>query len=225
LKGPHITAPRKASARVRGLSLCAALAIASLPASVRAADEADGAYGRFDGDLDLRVGAGAAFARGGPALAAHASLLYLSSAGLYAHYTDALGSAGPAVARSIAAGLVIEPLFLGRYALDLERGPARLDLGLDSLAIGVGAFWEAPRDGSLVADTGLEISLGAALPILARASGPILGVRGALRLRPRAITGEERFDLLDQGALLSLTLAYRHVLPVHLVDAGDRATR
>ncbi len=212
--------------RARFVALSALLALASNARQARADDdEADGVYGRFDGDLDLRLGAGAAFARGGPALAAHASVFYLSSAGVYVHYTDALGTDGPAVTRSIATGLVIEPLFLGRYATNLEHGPARVDLGLDSFALGIGAFWEAPRGGGFGAEPGLEFSIGIGVPFLARATGPVLGVRGALRIRPAGLAGVEPFNLVDQGALLSVTLAWRHVVPVHLVDAADRASR
>lgn len=214
--------------RLAALLVLAGSALALAPSSRAQAaedDGPDGVYGRLDGDLDLRLGAGAAFARGGPALAAHASLLYLSSAGLYVHYTDALGADGPAVTRSIATGVVIEPLFLGRFATNLERGPARVDLGLDSFALGVGAFWEAPRGGTFSSEPGFEFSIGIGVPFFARATGPVLGVRGALRLRPTGFSGAERFDLLDQGALLSVTLGWRHIVPVHLVDAANRLVR
>jgi hypothetical protein len=204
-----------------GLSLC--FALAASPA--RAEDAVDGAYGRFDGDLDLRVGAGAGFARGGPSLSAFVSTLYLSSAGVYVNYMDALSGDGPAVVRSISAGLVVEPLFLGRFALDTEHGPARLDLALDSFALGIGAFWAQPRGGRFEGEPGLEVSAGIGLPFFARATGPVLGVRGALRVRRLALAGAEPFNLLDQGAYLSVTLAWRHILPVHLVDVSDRASR
>ncbi|MDI1449403.1 hypothetical protein [Polyangium sp. 6x1] len=212
--------------RARGAGLAVLLALASSVAAAHAEDDGpDGVYGRLDGDLDVRVGAGAAFARGGPALAAHASLLYLSSAGLFVHYTDALGTDGPAVTRSIATGVVIEPLFLGRFATNLERGPARLDLGLDSFALGMGAFWEAPRGGTFSTEPGFEFSIGLGFPLFARATGPVLGVRGALRIRPTTFAGAGPFRLIDEGALLSVTLAWRHIVPVHLVDPADRLER
>ena len=56
--------------------------------SARAADD-DGLYGRFDGDVELRLGAGPALVSGGPMLSARASALYRSTAGLYADYADA----------------------------------------------------------------------------------------------------------------------------------------
>ena len=206
------------------LGMALALSAAALP-SRAAEDEVDGVYGRFEGDLDLRLGAGVAVAKGGPQLAASVSALYMSTAGLYVHYTDALGSEGPAVIRSIAAGVALEPLFLGRYALDLEHGPPRLDLLLDSLSLQMGAFWDLPRDGVFARDPGFEFAVGFGFPILAQATGPVVGVRGALRFGAPALAGEANGNIIDKGALLSITLSWRHVLPVNIVDAGDRALR
>lgn len=190
------------------------------------ADDADGVYGRFDGDLDLRVGAGASVAQGGVGLSAFLSTLYLSSAGLYAHYTDALGAEGPTIARSIAAGLVLEPLFLGRFASDLERGPARLDLLIDSFSLSLGAVWEQRNLSTPFAkEPGIELAVGLGFPFFAAARGLSLGVRGALRVRPEVVSGQAPFALVEQGALLSITLNWRQILPVHLVDAGDRLDR
>lgn len=205
--------------------LCLAALAAARPA------RADGVYGRFDGDLGLRLGAGAAVADGGAALCAHAAAVYLDTAGFYLHYADALGQPGPAVARSLAAGVHLQPLFLGRYASDLERGPARLDLLLDSFALGVGAFWDARRGASGAAepawawDPGLEIALSLSFPFLPSASGPHIGLRGALRLRAADLDGLGANGPLDRGALLSLTLSWHQIVPAHLVDADDRVDR
>jgi hypothetical protein len=196
------------------------------------AAEGDGVYGRFDGDLTLRAEAGAAFAPGGPSLSVGAAALYLGTAGVYAAYTDAFGSGmpcgpgpecgGPEVRRSIAAGVVMQPLFIARYATNQEHGPAHWDLLVDSFAMEVGAFWAAPRGAGLRAEPGLELALGIALPILARASGPYLGLRGAMR-----IGAEETHGLggLSPSGLLSLTLGYSQVVGVHIVDAGDGVHR
>jgi hypothetical protein len=207
-------------------ALGAALSLSVAAAEARADDdEADGVYGRFEGDLDLRVGAGMALAKGGPSLAASASLLYISSAGLYVHYADALGGEGPAVVRSIAAGLVIEPLFVARYALDLQHGPARLDLLLDSIALQMGAFWDVPRGGAFAHSPGFELALGFGIPIFKTATGPVLGVRGALRFGAPALSGAEGGSVIDKGALLSITLSWRQILQANIIDAADRAQR
>ena len=201
-----------------GLALAATLAALTAATSARAAD--DGVYGRLDGDLELRAEAGAGFASGGPSLAAGVSALYLGTAGLYVHYTDALGSRGADVTRSIAAGLHLEPLFLARYASDLEHGPARLDLLVDSFGVELGSFWSAPRGYGLTAEPGLELAATLAIPLLERANGPFLALRGALRLRQ-----DDAAAALDRAGLFSLTLSFRTMVPVHIVDGGDRLSR
>jgi hypothetical protein len=216
---------RAARARAQSRARRAAITVASslivsLPSPARAAD--DGAFGRLDGDLELDIGAGPAFASGGPALGVDLAAIYLSAAGIYGYYTDALGSKGADVVRSIAAGAELRPLFLGRYAKNLEEGPPRLDLFIDSIALGVGAFWHVARGEAIVSDPGLELALSIDFPFFADATGPFLGVRGALRWRASDFAGRGEGGVLDRGALLSVTLAWHHVLGVHLVDAQDR---
>ncbi len=203
----------------RLLSLAAVSALLGAAPAARA--DGDGVYGRFDGDLELRAHAGAAFAKGGPALAAGLSALYLSTAGIYAHYTDALGGEAPLVKRSFAAGVHLAPLFLARYAVNGERGGAYSDLLLDSFAFELGAFWAEPRAGRFSADPGLELALGVDVPLLPRATGPFLALRGALRWRASDFAAGAKGDLADRGALLSLTLGWHHVIRSGLVDAGD----
>ncbi len=194
------------------------------PAIAHATDD-DGAYGRYDGDLDLRIGAGAAFMQEGPAFSAFGSAMLLSSAGVYVNYLDAFDESRK-VPRSISAGVVIEPMFLARTAFNLEIGSGRLDLLIDSFAIGLGAYWTIPKlPTTPYNDPGIEFSLGFGLPFLPRASGPVLGVKAALRASPAAMAGTEKFGLMEQGAYLSLTLAWRQLVTTHLVDARDRAVR
>jgi hypothetical protein len=194
------------------------------PAIAHATDD-DGAYGRYDGDLDLRLGAGMAIMQEGPALSANVSALLLSSAGLYVQYIDAF-DAGRRIPRSISTGLVIEPLFLARTAFNLQIGKGRLDLAIDSFAIGLGAYWTIPRlPTNPTNEPGIEFSLGFGLPFLAQASGPVLGLRGALRASPAAMAGTEKFGVVEQGAYLSITLSWRQIVMTHLVDARDRAVR
>jgi hypothetical protein len=219
----------KNGARTGARRLCAlasaAVSVVALHGAALAAED-DGLYGRFDGDVTLHLGAGMALAAGGPALAARIEALYLSTAGIYGHYTDALGSEAPSVERSIAAGLRLQPFFLGRFGKDLEQGPARLDLLVDSFAFEMGAFWDALRGSSLGGDPGLELALSIELPMLEDATGPFLGVRGGLRWRATDLRSSAADSgLLDQGALLSLTLAWHHVVTGHIVDASDRLKR
>ncbi|MEP7125142.1 MAG: hypothetical protein ABJE95_29700 [Byssovorax sp.] len=204
--------------RPRGAALAASMIALAATTSARADD--DGVYGRLEGDLELRIEAGAGFAAGGPSLAAGAAALYLGTAGIYAHYTDALGSRAPDVTRSFAFGLCLQPLFLARYGSDLEHGPARLDLLVDSFGLEIGSFWGAPRGRGLVATPGLELATTLALPILARGNGPFLALRGALRLRQ-----DEASSAIDRAGIFSLTLSFHQTITTHLVDGGDGLTR
>jgi hypothetical protein len=196
-----------------------ALAIAAGDAT---AADGDGAYGRLDGDLELRLGGGAAIGRGGPSMEIGAGALYLGTAGLYGLYTDSFGGVGAGATRTVAAGVRLQPLFLGRYASNLEQGPARLDLLLDTLGFEIGAWWGwgGVPAASLPGTAGLELGVGVALPILRRATGPFLTVRGALRVQP-AGTGTPAGG--DESGLLSVTLAWHQVVAAHLADAGDHA--
>ncbi len=205
------------AALVAGAALCAAL----LSPGRAYAQGSDGLYGRFDGDLDLRAHAGVAFASGGPAMAANLSLVYLATAGVYAQYTDALGSSAPAVGRSLAVGVHVSPLFIARYATGKEQGPAFMDLVIDSLAFEMGAFWAAPNRSAWDEHPGLEVALGAGLPLFARATGLFLGVRAALRWRPEDFVAGGPGSFVDRGAVLCLTLGWHQVLRTHVVDAGD----
>lgn len=185
---------------------------------------ADGLYGRFDGDLDLRAHAGVAVTKNGAALAGELALVYLQTAGLYAHYTDSLGQDAQPTARTVSAGLHLAPLFLARWAYDFERGPAHADLLLDSIALRIGALWTQRRNDEVVATPGLEVALCFFIPILPRASGPFVGVRAAARFRAIDLPGSG-LDLLDRGALLSITIGWHQVLRARLSDAGDGLVR
>ena len=141
--------------------------------------QGNGVYGRFGGDLDWGVGAGAEVFGGGVHLAIHTSLHYFSTAGLYLAASQALGDSASA-ATQVAAGADLRPLFLPRWSLDLERGPPHLDLVLDSLSLGAGIFWRTEPQGSDVL-RGFEASLGFGVPFFSEVAGPWLRVRGSLR--------------------------------------------
>lgn len=185
------------------------------------AEESDGAYGRLDGDLLFTGAAGAGLELGGPQIMTGVALSYLSTAGLYARYADALGQSDARFARSVAAGLELRPLFLGRYALDLEQGPAHLDLFLDSLSFCVGAVWADDARTGFGATPGLEVALGLSFPILPEGSGPFLGVAGVARWHDRDLSGVLERDLLERGSMLLLTVAWHQIFDAGLVDVRD----
>jgi hypothetical protein len=215
----------EARRRSRLLLYSRALLLAAALGVPRAAAADDGAYGRLDGDLNLSIGAGVAVAAGAPALAARTSAVYAEIAGIHLGYADALGQPAALVDRSIAAGVTLKPLFWGRFANALENGPARIDLFIDSFVLEIGAFWAAPRGLDLVVDPGLEIAAGFGFPILADATGPFVELRAAMRYRREDLAGTALADAGERGAMLTVTLAWHHVVAVHIADAGDRRVR
>ncbi len=215
----------------RSLACLAALALLHTPTT--AAAEGDGAYGRLAGDLGLSLELGVSEALGGEAvagesLAVRTAAIYLHTVGLAAQYNDALGAEVAPLARSVVGTLELRPLFLGRFAQDMERGPAHLDLFVDSFALGLGVYaswWREALCGGAASctDHGMELALGFELPLLPRASSPFLALRGALRW---SLLDPAPFDSAlperpRTTGMLTLTLGYRHLFEVHLVDASD----
>lgn len=154
-----------------------------LPGEVKGKNEpsrGDGVYERFDAPLTLGVHAGVEAE--GPVTAASGRLVahYYFTAGVYAAYSEALSEESHG-ARWLSLGLDLQPAFLPRWSQDLEQGPGRLDLLLDSISLGLGAYFLSPRHGSLGDERGFELSLGVGLPLLPTVTGPWLGARGQLR--------------------------------------------
>jgi hypothetical protein len=170
----------------RRLIVTFALLLGPLGASRAAAEwppkaETDGVYGRFRGDTDVSLKLGGMVRDAGLAGSVGASMHYYCLLGITGDYSESL-VADSQHARSAAVGMEVRPLFLPRWALGLERGPAWLDLALDSAAFGFGAYFtdaEAKSRGS----RGVWLSLGLGAPLLGTASGPWLELR-ALRRFP-----------------------------------------
>jgi hypothetical protein len=80
-----------------------------------------------------------------------------------------------------ALGIDLRPLFVPRWSKGFETGPALKDLTLDSLSLSLGAFWFRQPAPGAEGGSGFEAGLGFGLPLLARAKGPWLDVRGLLR--------------------------------------------
>lgn len=139
----------------------------------------DGVYGRFDGDLTLSFGLGAELGNGRRG-AAIGRALYYHSAALVAEYADALSSDAE-LRRVLFLGAEVRPLFLPRWSMNLERNGALLDLTLDSLSLGAGAYLAETPDASFGQKVGFEGTLGFGVPLFARANGPWLEARGIWR--------------------------------------------
>jgi hypothetical protein len=165
--------------------------------------EGDGAYGRFDGDVDLGLAAGAnlSLTSKDVGVGARVNALWYFSAGPYLSYAERVSGDRESNRRG-GLGFELRPLFLPRWALDLERGPAFFDLTLDSLSVSFGAFLATPREGGFGERRGMELGAGLGVPLLAEAPGPWLEVRALL-------------DLPNDGpreALLTLSFAYHFAL-------------
>lgn len=142
----------------------------------------DGVYGRFRGDLDLGLGLGTELDQTGGSGALRASLHYFSTVGVTMGYADALGRQEPRFDRVLSAGVELRPLFLPRFVTDASQGPPALDLFLDSIALGVGAYFATPPGEAFGARRGVEASVGFGLPLAGSAPGPWLEARGLARL-------------------------------------------
>lgn len=202
-------------------SACVVAATLVATSDARAAD-VDGSYGRVEGDLLFVGDVGAAVALGGVGLETHVSLLYLSTAGGYFRYVEAFGNEDAPYARLLAVGFDLRPLFLGRYALDLERGPAHLDLFVDSLSLVIGPTWTAsPITAEFEAAPGIELGVGIEVPLLPSASGPYLGVLGLARWGPHDIDGTANANFLERGSSVVFTFSWHQIFDANLVDLRD----
>jgi hypothetical protein len=148
--------------------------------SERSTSSGDGVYGRFDGLFDVSLDVGAAFDGGGASGAALASVHYLFMAGVYASYVDAFDG-DRETQRSAAFGVDMRPAFIPRWSNNLQLGKSLPDLVIDSISLGVGAYFRERAGGSLGDRRGLEVSLGFGIPFTTAVDGPWLGARGYLR--------------------------------------------
>ncbi len=142
-------------------------------------------YGRFDGDLDWSLKVGSQWTQSsnsygsGLSGSVGASAHYYSLFGVTLDYADGWDDrTGPG--RSASLGIELRPLFLPRFVLDRQRGPAWLDLTIDSLAVGFGGYFSGGTE-QLEASHGVWLSAGAGVPVASAASGPWLEARYTLR--------------------------------------------
>jgi hypothetical protein len=184
---------------------------------------ADGIYDRFDGDLSLAVGA--ELVHDGPGAVAIARAFYLETAGVYVAYGSSFGNLSAVPPRSLGIGLGLRPFFIPRWANDLERGPAILDLTLDATTFDMGVLWAADQGGHFTQGAGIELGLGTEVPLAGQAAGPWLGVRGALRWRGWELGASDRSDPASLGPAIFFTFAWHVLANTHIVDVGDRVLR
>jgi hypothetical protein len=71
---------------------------------------------------------------------------------------------------------------------------------------------------------GLQIALGTELPLIGRARGPWIGLRGAVQWSPDALA-YGRDDGQPTRVVAFVTLGWHAIIDAGLVDAGDRLLR
>jgi hypothetical protein len=171
--------------------------------------EGDGAYGRFDGDLDLGLGVGPnlAFTGNDAGVAVRGTAFWYSTIGLDLAYSETLTS-DPDLERRLGVGVGLRPLFLIRWSQALESGPAVLDLALDSLSLGAGASFATLPGRGFGSRTTFEATLGAGAPLLGTAQGPWLELRAGLSL-PSPEQGETSAMLVFAWHFVCLTPVVR----------------
>jgi hypothetical protein len=200
-----------------------ALLLASRSGSADQRSRIDSSDGRFDGDLGVVGGLGATFGPRGPRAALDARIRYLSTAGLFATYEDGplLGSSAEPT-RVIAFGLEVRPLFLARWGTGHELGIPRLDLALDSLGLELGAVFSQPAGARFGARAGLEAGLGLELPILPRASGPLVGLHAGARWSEAALAGGPLDGAADRALYVSVLVGWQALFGSPIIDFDDR---
>ena len=194
----------------------ASIVVASLACSSAAFAE-DRSYGRFDGDLALAGELALVASEDGPALGVRATASYLTMAGAYAEYDEGLDRQGESMARRLSGGIELRPLFLARFVGDLETGAPLFDLWLDSLGFGLGTFitWHpAMACAENCQRQGLEFAGRMALPLLARANGPFVALRGGARFE----MGTPATGSLDETvAFGALSIGFEGLIPTGLL--------
>ncbi|MDB4938846.1 MAG: hypothetical protein JWP87_5818 [Labilithrix sp.] len=210
------------------LPACAVVVLATCCAATaaRAADDGDTSHGRIDGDISASVAVGATFGPSAPRAAADLRLRYLWTAGIFATYEDGpLFGTSSDPRRALATGIELRPIFLARWLQGLESGNAYLDLTLDSLGLELGAVFAQPQGRSFGSRPGLQAGIGLQIPVLPRATGPIIGLHGGARWSDSALAGRVIEGPSDRALYLLVTIGWQQVFGAHVVDLGDRAGR
>lgn len=159
----------------------------------------DGVHGRFDGDFALGVGPEGLVdpSAGTTRLGATFRAMFYQTVGLSIAYEQKLPDE-PGVERALGLRVHVSPLFLLRFQSDLERGPATLDLLVDSLELFGGPVLLEPPLGPFASNVGADVGLGFGVPLCARATGFWLHPTFLLRFAGDAPSG-----------LLGLSLRYQ----------------
>jgi hypothetical protein len=173
------------------------------------------------------VGAvGGVVAARGPRADVELRLRYVESVGIFATYEDGavFGSASEP-GRLVSTGVEVRPLFFARWLQGNETNGAWLDLALDSVGLELGMTFLQPAGTGFASLAGMELGLGAELPLQAGTTGLWVGFHAGLRWSDSALDSGVVRNADDRSAFLAISLAWHQSVVAHLVDVGDRAPR
>ncbi len=155
----------------------------------------DGVYGRFNGDLSYRFALGVDLDFGTETARPliQGDLVFYHSVGVYGAFAERIAPRD-ALQRSVSLGLTFTPLFLLRWSSARESGFAFWDLTLDSLGLAAGVQLAEPRYAAFAREPGFEVGFLLGLPLLARANGPWLRLRGNLVTGRPPLPDQERVE-------------------------------
>ena len=157
---------------------CPGLAQAELLGVDPGTAKGDGVYGRFDGDVDLGVGLGARLAAPGLGPNLRVTGHFLSTVGVSVDVTWPVSSD---IGWSLGTAIDLRPLFLPRWALDLQQGPAFVDLLVDSVSLSAGPVFHPLFHQLDDSEVGFGMEAGFSIPLSARSQGFWLDLRGSGR--------------------------------------------
>jgi hypothetical protein len=210
--------------RAAGASLCICIFIAGT-ARAEGDDGGDGTHGRIEGDVAVVGSLGATFGPRAPRASVDGRLRYLSTVGVFGTYEDGSVFGGDAIPRRVVvAGAELRPLFLARWLQGWSTGAPRVDLTIDSLALELGVVATQPESGPFSGRPGLQLGGALELPFFARATGPLLALRGGVRWGHAALAGQVDGPL-DRAGYFALAVGWQQLFGAHVVDVGDRAPR
>ena len=182
-------------------------------------NDADASYGRLDGDSAMAVSAGATFDVRGVRASLDVRYRYIQTVGVFVTYEEGF-NAGAEPVRLGVAGFELRPLFLGRYLEGLETSHPRLDMLLDSFALEVGAFVGEPAARNFGDVAGLSFGVGFELPLLPRASGPFIALRGGVRWSREALSAATPATIDVIACVLNVAVGWQAIFGGHIATTN-----
>lgn len=183
--------------------------------------QADGAYGRIDGDMAAQIDAGAGVIGNRAVGLVTGTMRYLQTAGLYTTFAHQLKQP-PRVRDSApwswSVGVELKPLFMPRFLSDLQSDTPVLDLFVDSFSMRFGLV--TSHRGPMSQQPGFEAAIAIGLPLTKHATGPWISTSAAMRWSQHGMDSHD-----SAYGMWCLTIGWQSVFSAGIVDAGDSVMR